>query len=145
MLQCLLNTPQHLLKCPDFAVLSTAQKPNSSWACVACTAVLAHWIDAHATRKRHAELRPVWKGAGSQPLVPETPSDQEQPGSDAASASGSGVTVSWGTGPSTEWPSRPRFDRNRCAFRETCPSEWKGMRQVLPIGHVHCCCHDCVF
>ena len=34
-------------------------------------------------------------------------------GSEDTSASRSGVTVSWGNGPSTEWPSRPRFDRPR--------------------------------
>ena len=82
------------------------------------------------------KLRPVWESAGSQPLVPETPSDQDQHGADSASASGSGVTVSWGTGPSTEWPSRPRFDRSRCVLRRPCPpcspSEWEGMQQRFP-------------
>ncbi|KAK9820920.1 hypothetical protein WJX74_007731 [Apatococcus lobatus] len=50
---------------------------------------------------------------GSQPLLPEAPPEQDRHSSEKASSSGPGVTVSWGTGPSTEWPSRPRFDRNR--------------------------------
>ncbi|KAK9843373.1 hypothetical protein WJX74_011114 [Apatococcus lobatus] len=62
------------------------------------------------TPKASAPASPI---PGSQPLLPEAPPEQDRHSSEKASSSGPGVTVSTGTGPSTEWPSRPRFDRNR--------------------------------